>query len=90
MYRAHGTFVFIQDFSQRIEIRCYNIYRAEASTNKIRMNIVFLSFFTTRPIEQGTGLGLSLSYDFVKANGGELGVETKEGEGTEFSIRLPI
>jgi C4-dicarboxylate-specific signal transduction histidine kinase len=45
-------------------------------------------FFTTKPTGQGTGLGLSLSYDIVKAHGGELKVETKEGEGTEFIIQL--
>jgi signal transduction histidine kinase/ligand-binding sensor domain-containing protein len=51
---------------------------------------IFQPFFTTKPTGQGTGLGLSLSYDIVKAHGGELKVETKEGEGTEFSILLPI
>jgi hypothetical protein len=39
---------------------------------------------------QGTGLGLSLSYDIVKAHGGELKVESKEGEGSEFILKLPI
>ncbi|MGH2566604.1 MAG: ATP-binding protein [Ginsengibacter sp.] len=47
-------------------------------------------FFTTKPTGQGTGLGLSLSYDIVKAHGGEIKVETKEGEGTKFIIQLPI
>ena len=47
-------------------------------------------FFTTKPTGQGTGLGLSLSYDIVKAHGGEIKVETKENEGTEFIIRLPM
>ena len=51
---------------------------------------IFQPFFTTKPTGQGTGLGLSLSYDIVKAHGGELKVETKEGEGSEFSIHLPI
>ena len=41
------------------------------------------------PIDQGTGLGLSLSYDIVKAHGGELKVETRDGEGSEFIIFLP-
>jgi len=51
---------------------------------------IFQPFFTTKPTGQGTGLGLSLSYDIVKAHGGELKVETKENEGTEFIICLPI
>lgn len=50
---------------------------------------IFQPFFTTKPTGQGTGLGLSLSYDIVKAHGGELKVETKMGEGSEFIILLP-
>ena len=50
---------------------------------------IFQPFFTTKPTGQGTGLGLSLSYDIVKAHGGELKVETKEGEGSTFIILLP-
>ncbi|MBK7290564.1 MAG: GHKL domain-containing protein [Chitinophagaceae bacterium] len=49
---------------------------------------IFQPFFTTKPTGQGTGLGLSLSYDIVKAHGGEIKVETKEGEGTAFTIQL--
>ncbi len=49
---------------------------------------IFQPFFTTKPAGQGTGLGLSLSYDIVKAHGGELKVETKEGQGSEFIIVL--
>ena len=51
---------------------------------------IFQPFFTTKPPGQGTGLGLSLAYDIVKAHGGELKVETKEGSGTSFTIELPI
>ena len=50
---------------------------------------IFQPFFTTKPTGQGTGLGLSLSYDIVKAHGGELKVETNEGEGSTFLILLP-
>ena len=58
---------------------------------------IFQPFFTTKPTGQGTGLGLSLSYDIVKAHGGEIKVNTKstlsltdgENEGTEFTIILP-
>jgi signal transduction histidine kinase len=42
------------------------------------------------PTGQGTGFGLSLSYDIIKAHGGEIKVETKEGEGSEFILNLPI
>jgi len=51
---------------------------------------IFHPFFTTKPTGQGTGLGLSLSYDIIKAHGGELKVETKEGEFAEFIILLPL
>ena len=51
---------------------------------------IFQPFFTTKPTGQGTGLGLSLSYDIVKAHGGELKVKTRENEGTEFKVILPI
>lgn len=50
---------------------------------------IFQPFFTTKPTGQGTGLGLSLSYDIIKAHGGELRVETEPGKATEFIIVLP-
>ena len=49
---------------------------------------IFQPFFTTKPTGSGTGLGLSLSYDIVKAHGGELQLKTQEHEGTTFSIQL--
>ena len=51
---------------------------------------IFQPFFTTKPTGQGTGLGLSLSYDIIKAHGGNLKVNTKEGEFAEFVITLPL
>jgi signal transduction histidine kinase len=60
--------------------------------NGIPKNIldkIFQPFFTTKPTGQGTGLGLSLAYDIVKAHGGEIKVVSKEGEGSEFIIQLP-
>ncbi|MBD0776297.1 hypothetical protein HPE56_00700 [Maribacter sp. ANRC-HE7] len=50
---------------------------------------IFQPFFTTKPSGEGTGLGLSLSYDIVKVHGGELTVQTEQGEGTTFTISLP-
>jgi signal transduction histidine kinase len=50
---------------------------------------IFQPFFTTKPTGQGTGLGLSLSYDIVKAHGGEIKVNTKGNGGSEFIIEIP-
>jgi signal transduction histidine kinase len=60
--------------------------------NGIPKNIVdkiFQPFFTTKPTGQGTGLGLSLSYDIIKAHDGDLRVESEEGKGSVFLIQLP-
>ncbi|MFZ9388544.1 MAG: ATP-binding protein [Chitinophagaceae bacterium] len=51
---------------------------------------IFQPFFTTKPAGQGTGLGLSLSYDIIQAHGGELKLETKEGKGSSFLLKLPV
>ncbi|MEO7049057.1 MAG: two-component regulator propeller domain-containing protein [Ferruginibacter sp.] len=60
--------------------------------NGIPQNIIdkiFQPFFTTKPTGQGTGLGLSLSYDIIKAHGGEMRVDSQEKEGSTFIIQLP-
>jgi signal transduction histidine kinase len=60
--------------------------------NGIPQNIIdkiFQPFFTTKPTGQGTGLGLSLAYDIIKAHRGEIRVETTENEGSDFIIQLP-
>jgi two-component system NtrC family sensor kinase len=54
------------------------------------LNKIFQPFFTTKPTGQGTGLGLSLTYDIVKVHRGEINVETKEREGTTFIVHLPL
>jgi signal transduction histidine kinase len=79
--------VSTKNLSDRVEIR------VKDNGNGIPANIlekIFQPFFTTKPAGEGTGLGLSLSYDIIKAHGGELKVETREGEGTEFIIILSI
>jgi signal transduction histidine kinase/ligand-binding sensor domain-containing protein len=66
--------------------------RVKDNGNGIPMKVkdkIFQPFFTTKPTGQGTGLGLSLSYDIIKAHGGWIEVNTKEGEFTEFVIQIP-
>ena len=73
--------------NDRIEIRVAD------NGNGIPLKVVdkiFQPFFTTKPTGQGTGLGLSLSYDIIKAHGGEIKVETKEEKGSIFTIELSI
>ncbi|GAA4280362.1 sensor histidine kinase [Gaetbulibacter aestuarii] len=54
------------------------------------VNKIFQPFFTTKPTGEGTGLGLSLSYDIIKTHGGNLSVDSEEGKGTVFTIELPV
>jgi len=79
--------VTTQRTNDRVEIKIRD------NGNGIPDNIkdkIFQPFFTTKSPGQGTGLGLSLSYDVIKAHGGEMRVETKEGEFAEFTIMLPV
>jgi two-component system NtrC family sensor kinase len=74
------------------KVDCKSEIHVKDNGNGIPQKIVekiFQPFFTTKPTGQGTGLGLSLSYDIIKAHGGEIKVESKEGEGSEFMIVLP-
>ena len=77
--------VSTKKYSDRIEIKVKD--NGNGIPQKV-LDKIFQPFFTTKPTGQGTGLGLSLSYDIVKAHRGELKVETKEGEGSEFIILL--
>ena len=72
--------------NEKVEIRVAD------NGNGIPSNLldkIFQPFFTTKPTGQGTGLGLSLSYDIIRAHGGELKVDSKEGEGVEFVVMIP-
>ncbi len=79
--------VTTKKFSDRVEV---HVKDNGTGIPQKALDKIFQPFFTTKPTGQGTGLGLSLSYDIVKTHGGELKVETKEGEGSEFIISLPI
>jgi len=79
--------VTTKKISNKVEIKVAD--NGNGISQKV-LDKIFQPFFTTKPTGQGTGLGLSLAYDIVKAHGGELKVETKEGEGAEFIIQLPV
>ena len=66
-----------------------HLYNGMGMPDSVKAKI-FQPFFTTKPTGEGTGLGLSLSYDIItKGHGGTISVESVEGEGTEFVVELP-
>lgn len=71
-----------------------NIYVSVADTGvgiaEENMGRIFDAFFTTKEVGRGTGLGLSISYEIVKKHKGEITVESKIGEGSTFTVRIPI
>jgi two-component system, NtrC family, sensor kinase len=90
--RADGydpkVIVSTERLSDKVEIRVKDNGMGIAATIKAK---IFQPFFTTKPTGQGTGLGLSLTYDIItKAHGGELKVESEEGAGCELIILLPL
>ena len=79
--------VTTKKLSDKVEVRVTD------NGNGISKNIIdkiFQPFFTTKHTGSGTGLGLSLSYDIIKAHGGEISVNTNEGQYSEFIIHLPV
>jgi two-component system, NtrC family, sensor kinase len=81
------VFVSTKKIGNKVEIKVKD--NGNGIPQKV-LDKIFQPFFTTKPTGQGTGLGLSLSYDIIKAHGGEINVETKEGEGAGFVIQLPV
>ncbi len=76
---------YTQDRFVRVDVRDTGKGIEEQNLGK-----VFDPFFTTKPVGQGTGLGLSVSHEIVKKHGGEMAVRSKVGEGTTFTVSLPI
>ena len=76
--------------SQRDQFICIRVQDNGMGIKKEAMPRLFDPFFTTKPVGQGTGLGLSVSYGIVEKHGGNIDVVSEEGQGTTFSIYLPI
>jgi len=79
--------VSTKNMNDKVEIRVND--NGNGMPQKV-VDKIFQPFFTTKPTGQGTGLGLSLSYDIIKAHGGEIKVKTKENQGSEFIVELPL
>ena len=83
-----------KEYTPTVSVRTKKIYgkteiKITDNGNGIPQSIIdkiFQPFFTTKPTGSGTGLGLSLAYDIIKAHGGDISVQSKEGEGSEFII----
>jgi two-component system NtrC family sensor kinase len=79
--------VSTRKFKDKIEI---NVSDNGNGIPKNVLDKIFQPFFTTKPTGQGTGLGLSLSYDILKSHGGRIEVQSQPNEGTIFTILLPL
>jgi signal transduction histidine kinase len=93
-----------EKFKAMVSVQTKKISPSQGMGDKVEMRVadngdgipqnitdkIFQPFFTTKPTGQGTGLGLSLAYDIIKAHGGEIKVQTQEGKGSEFIINLPF
>jgi len=79
-----------------VEVRCeagsalIQVSDTGCGVSPANLRRVFDPFFTTRPIGKGTGLGLSICHTIVKQHGGEIELESEEGKGSTFSVRLPL
>lgn len=84
--RGHIT-VTVKPFEHHIDIA---ISDNGCGMNKTVMSQLFTPFFTTKEIGEGTGLGLSVSHGIVEAHGGEITVESEIGQGSTFTVSLPL
>lgn len=81
--------IIIKTYTQDQHV-CIDITDAGKGIPEENLKKIFDPFFTTKPVGQGTGLGLSVSYEIIKKHGGEIKVKSKIGEGTTFTVMLPV
>lgn len=75
---------------QEEDLVCISVSDNGCGIPEENLERLFEPFFTTKEVGKGTGLGLSISYDIIQKHGGEIQVDSKVGQGTTFTIRLPL
>ena len=85
-----GTIIIRTSRSKRNGKALISVQDTGCGIDKKNLGRIFDPFFTTKPTGQGTGLGLSVSYGIVKNHGGEINVESRPGQGSTFSLVLPV
>ena len=75
---------------QKDKYVCVDISDTGCGIEEKNLKKIFDAFYTTKPVGKGTGLGLSISYDIVKKHGGEIKVTSQAGQGSTFTVLLPI
>jgi signal transduction histidine kinase len=81
--------IFIKTWQDQLNVKISIRDTGVGMTDEVRKKI-FDPFFTTKEVGKGTGLGLSISYGIIQKHNGEIEVFSKPGEGTEFSVRIPV
>jgi signal transduction histidine kinase len=69
---------------------CFSVEDTGVGMSEELKNRIFLPFFTTKDVHEGTGLGLAVVHGIVQSHGGEIVVDTEEGKGTAFQVFLPL
>jgi len=69
---------------------CIDVSDTGKGIQEENLKKIFDPFFTTKPVGKGTGLGLTVSHEIIKKHGGEIRVKSKIGEGTTFTVMLPL
>ncbi|MGD9007496.1 MAG: ATP-binding protein [Desulfobacteraceae bacterium] len=85
-----GTIEIRTNYDQPNESIQVQVSDSGHGISKANMKRIFDPFFTTKPTGEGTGLGLSVSYGIIKNHGGEITVESEPGEGSTFTVILPV
>ena len=90
LHAIEGTGTITINTYKQDEFVCVDVRDTGKGIPPENLNKIFDPFFTTKPAGQGTGLGLSVSYEIIKKHSGRMTVRSTVGEGTTFTVMLPI